>query len=56
MLAAVTTAAGLTIAAAAASAAPSASVSPPYPCSATGGPNADASAIGWLGNAQGATA
>src|SRR5579859_8060041 len=56
MLAAVTTAAGLTIAAAAASAAPAASVSPPYPCSATGGPNADASAIGWLGNAQGATA
>jgi hypothetical protein len=55
-LAAVTTAAGLTIAAAAASAAPSASASPPYPCAATGGPNADAAAIGWLGNAQGATA
>ncbi|HWG00839.1 MAG TPA: hypothetical protein VG164_03180 [Trebonia sp.] len=28
----------------------------PYPCTATGGPNADASAIGWLGNGQGATA
>jgi hypothetical protein len=28
----------------------------PYPCAATGGPNADAAAIGWLGNAQGATA
>jgi hypothetical protein len=33
-----------------------ASASPPYPCAATGGPNADAAAIGWLGNAQGATA
>ncbi|HLH99301.1 MAG TPA: hypothetical protein VKV06_00840, partial [Acidimicrobiales bacterium] len=29
---------------------------PPYPCGATGGPNADASAIGWLGNGQGSTA
>jgi len=28
----------------------------PYPCSASGGPNADASAIGWLANSQGATA
>jgi hypothetical protein len=28
----------------------------PYPCSATGGPNGDASAIGWLANSQGATA
>lgn len=28
----------------------------PYPCSATGGPNGDASAIGWLANGQGATA
>src|ERR1700722_3675190 len=55
-LAAATTAAGLTIAAGGASAAPSASASPPRPCAATGGPNADASAIGWLGNAQGATA
>ena len=55
-LAAVTTAAGMTVAAASASAAPSASASPPYPCAATGGPNADAAAIGWLGNAQGATA
>ena len=34
----------------------SASSGPPYPCAATGGPNADASAIGWLGNGQGATA
>ena len=54
-LAAVATAAGMTMAAAPA-AAPSASASPPYPCAATGGPNADAAAIGWLGNAQGATA
>jgi hypothetical protein len=51
-LAAVTAAAGMTMAAAAAGA----SASPPYPCAATGGPNADAAAIGWLGNAQGATA
>jgi hypothetical protein len=28
----------------------------PYSCSASGGPYADASAIGWLGNGQGATA
>jgi hypothetical protein len=28
----------------------------PYPCTASGGPNADASALGWLGNGQGATA
>jgi hypothetical protein len=28
----------------------------PYPCSATDGPNGDASAIGWLANSQGATA
>ena len=28
----------------------------PYPCSASGGPNGDASAIGWLANSQGATA
>jgi hypothetical protein len=28
----------------------------PYPCAASGGPNADASALGWLGNGQGATA
>ena len=56
-LAAVTAAAaGMTMAAAGAAAAPSASASPPYPCAATGGPNADAAAIGWLGNAQGATA
>ena len=56
-LTAVTAAAGMTTAAATgAAAAPSPSASPPYPCGATGGPNADASAIGWLGNAQGATA
>ena len=42
--------------AAATAATASASTSPPYPCAATGGPNADAAAIGWLGNAQGATA
>ncbi|WP_460524390.1 hypothetical protein, partial [Humibacter antri] len=28
----------------------------PYPCSAAGGPNGDAAAIGWTGNNQGATA
>jgi hypothetical protein len=33
-----------------------AAVGLPYPCSATGGPNGDASAIGWLANSQGATA
>jgi hypothetical protein len=55
-LAAVATAVGMTVAATAASAAPTATTSPPYPCSATGGENDDASAIGWLGNAQGATA
>ena len=48
--------AAATVAATTASAAASASSGPPYPCAATGGPNADASAIGWLGNAQGATA
>ena len=41
---------------AAASSASAATTSPPYPCSATGGANDDASAIGWLGNNQGATA
>jgi hypothetical protein len=40
----------------AAASAPAATSSPPYPCAATGGPNGDASAIGWLGNHQGATA
>src|SRR5580704_13549676 len=60
-LAAIATATGMTVAAAtaataAAAAAAAASASPPYPCAATGGPNADAAAIGWLGNAQGATA
>ena len=55
-LAGVTAAAGMTLAATGASAAPPPSASPPYPCAATGGPNADASAIGWIGNAQGATA
>ena len=54
-LAAIATAAGMTMAAATAATA-SASANPPYPCAATGGPNADAAAIGWLGNAQGATA
>ncbi len=48
--------AAATVAATTASAAASASSGPPYPCAATGGPNADASAIGWLGNGQGATA
>ena len=48
---------GMTMAATGAAAAPAPpSASPPYPCAATGGPNADAAAIGWLGNAQGATA
>ena len=42
--------------AAASAATASTGASPPYPCAATGGPNADAAAIGWLGNAQGATA
>jgi hypothetical protein len=41
---------------AAGAASASASGGSPYPCTATGGPNADASAIGWLGNGQGATA
>ena len=51
-------AAALAAATAAITASPAASASsgPPYPCAATGGPNADASAIGWLGNGQGATA
>jgi hypothetical protein len=48
--------AAATVAATTASAAASASSGPPYPCAATGGPNADASAIGWLGDGQGATA
>jgi hypothetical protein len=39
-----------------ASAPAAASSGAPYPCTATGGPNADASAIGWLGSGQGATA
>jgi hypothetical protein len=34
----------------------SAAAGSPYPCTATGGPNGDASAIGWLANSQGATA
>ena len=46
--------------AAAASASAGASSGAPYPCPAGGGPNftsgVDASAIGWLGNGQGATA
>ena len=45
--------AAATVAATTASAAASASSGPPYPCAATGGPNADASAIGWLGNGAG---
>src|ERR1700729_1628883 len=59
-------AAGLTVTLAASGAAASASASvgassgAPYPCPAGGGPNftsgVDASAIGWLGNGQGATA
>jgi hypothetical protein len=53
MAAAVTTVAATTVAGAAT---PSAASGPPYPCAATGGPNGDASAIGWLGNGQGATA
>src|SRR5271165_4582332 len=44
----------------AAAASADASRAPPYPCPAGGGPNftsgVDASAIGWLGNGQGATA
>jgi hypothetical protein len=48
--------AAATAAAITASPAASASSGPPYPCAVTGGPNADASAIGWLGNGQGATA
>ncbi len=58
-LAAVMTSTALTVAAVtttAAASAASAATSPPYPCAATGGPNGDASAIGWLGNGQGATA
>lgn len=44
-------------AAAGASSAQASAASPvPYSCSATGGPFADASAIGWLANSQGATA
>src|SRR5450755_2600227 len=46
--------------AAAASSSADASSGAPYPCPAGGGPNftsgVDASAIGWLGNGQGATA
>src|ERR1700678_3248725 len=45
---------------ASASASADASSAAPYPCPAGGGPNftsgVDASAIGWLGNSQGATA
>ncbi len=37
--------------AAATAATASASASRPYPCAATGGPNADAAAIGWLASA-----
>ena len=55
LLAAVALAAA-TVAATTASAAASASSGPPYLCAATGGPNAVTPAIGWLGNAQGATA
>ena len=55
-LAATAIAAGITVAASSAATSATASSSPPYPCAATGGPNADAAAIGWLGNAQGATA
>jgi len=47
-------------AAAAGAASASASTAPPYPCPAGGGPNfttgTDSSAIGWLGNNQGANA
>ena len=47
-------------AAAAGAASASASTAPPYPCPAGGGPNftpgTDSSAIGWLGNSQGANA
>ena len=50
------TAAVTTTAATMATTATAATTRPPYPCAATGGPNADASAIGWLANAQGATA
>ena len=50
------TAAVTTTAATMATSATAATASPPYPCAATGGPNADASAIGWVGNGQGATA
>jgi hypothetical protein len=58
-LAAVIAATALAVAAVSATTAASAATaatSPPYPCAATGGPNGDASAIGWLGNGQGATA
>ena len=60
-LAAVMAATGLAAAAvmtagAAGAAGAATAASAPYPCAATGGPNDDASAIGWLGNSQGATA
>ncbi|HEY1703088.1 MAG TPA: hypothetical protein VGG75_25590 [Trebonia sp.] len=56
MAAAVLAALTAALAAAAGAAPASASGGSPYPCTATGGPNADASAVGWLGNGQGATA
>jgi hypothetical protein len=54
LAAAVTTTVAVTTVAGAA--APSPTSSRLYPCTITGGPNGDASAIGWLGNGQGATA